>query len=198
MTHEHIHTAEVSHEHNTTVFGFWIYLMSDCLLFASLFATYAVLQGSTYGGPGGVDLFSLSFVLLETVILLTSSFTSGLALFFAQRHQVTKSISALAITAFLGAFFLALEYTEFLQLVAEGNDWTRSAFLSAFFTLVGTHGVHVFFGLLWMMVIGTQLASQGLTTTTVRRLTCMTLFWHFLDIVWVCIFTFVYLFAYLL
>ncbi|MEK7599851.1 MAG: cytochrome o ubiquinol oxidase subunit III [Patescibacteria group bacterium] len=176
-----------------TIFGFWVYLMTDVVLFASLFATFAVLRNSTFGGPSGADLFSLPFVLVETLILLTSSFTCGLAMLAAHRKDQAKTLLWFGVTFLLGIAFLSLELTEFRHLAAEGNSWTRSGFLSAFFTLVGTHGLHITAGLLWMAVLIFQVAKQGLVSGSLRRLTMFSLFWHFLDIIWIFIFTIVYL-----
>ena len=176
-------------------FGFWVYLMSDCVLFAGLFATYAVLEGATLGGPSAYDITSLPFVLTETMLLLTSSFTAGLALLSARYHKQTHTLVALGITLLLGLIFLVMEVSEFSNLVAEGHGPSASAFLSAFFTLVGTHGLHVFFGALWMLVLIAHILFSGLTAGSVRKLAILSLFWHFLDVVWICIFTFVYLFG---
>ncbi len=174
-------------------FGFWVYLMTDCVLFASLFATYAVLRGNTFGGPGGRELFSLPYVLLETLLLLTSSFTCGLAVLASKRQDVGKLLQWFGITFILGALFLLMEVTEFRQLAIEGNSWHRSGFLSSFFTLVGTHGLHITIGLLWMAILMLKVKSRGLTSSMLRRLTLLSLFWHFLDIIWIFIFTIVYL-----
>lgn len=176
-------------------FGFWVFIMTDCLLFASLFATYAVLHTGTYGGPGTKDLFGLPFVLFETLILLTSSFTCGLGLLAARTHEKRQVVTMLAITFLLGVAFLALELTEFKHLASEGNSWQRSGFLSAFFTLVGTHGLHITTGLVWIVVLLGQLAKRGFTRGVLRRLRMYAIFWHFLDIVWIFIFTVVYLFG---
>jgi cytochrome o ubiquinol oxidase subunit III len=183
----------VETDQSQTLFGFWVYLMTDCVLFASLFATYAVLRNSTYGGPTGGDIFSLPFVLLETLILLTSSFTAGLGLLAARRGDKKMTLWLYAITFALGVAFLSLEIREFAHLAAEGNSWRRSAFLSAFFTLVGTHGAHITAGLIWMLVMIPRTAQAGLSAVNIRRLTCLTLFWHFLDVIWIFIFTIVYL-----
>ena len=188
-THAPVHTSDATH----SLFGFWLYILSDCLLFASLFATYAVLQGNTFGGPTSRELFSLPFVLLETIILLTSSFTCGLALLAAHLHKERLSQSLLLATLLLGLSFLFLEFTEFRQLVVEGNSWQRSGYLSAFFTLVGTHGLHVFIGCIWLGVLIIQSFRRGLTAMTMRQLMTLSLFWHFLDVVWIFIFSFVYL-----
>lgn len=178
-----------------TIFGFWIYILSDCMLFATLFATYAVLHGNTYSGPGGGQLFSLPFVLIETLILLTSSFTAGLAVLFAQRGRKDYVIALLGATLLLGLAFIGLEMSEFARFYAEGDSWVRSGFLSGFFALVGTHGLHVAAGSLWMLVLMIQTARRGLTESVMSRLVRWSLFWHFLDVVWIFIFTFVYLFG---
>lgn len=186
--------AVMHHEDSTkTVFGFWVYLMTDCVLFASLFATYAVLQGNTYGGPGADELFSMPFVLGETLLLLTSSFTAGLAVLAMHSRRKSQVLVWLGVTFALGAGFLAMELSEFAALVAEGNSWQRSGFLSAFFTLVATHGLHIATGLLWLLVVATQLIRKGFTASSVQRLTLFSMFWHFLDLVWIFIFTIVYL-----
>lgn len=176
-----------------TIFGFWVYLMTDCVLFASLFAAFAVLRGNTFGGPAGNELFSLPFVLTETLVLLTSSFTAGLGLLSARRGDRNRVLVFFGITMLLGVFFLTMEVTEFHKLALEGNSWRRSGFLSAFFTLVGTHGAHITTGLVWMAVMLFNVARRGLSATTIKRLTMLSLFWHFLDIIWIFIFTIVYL-----
>ncbi|MSR70670.1 cytochrome o ubiquinol oxidase subunit III [Candidatus Kaiserbacteria bacterium] len=176
-------------------FGFWVYLMSDCVLFAGLFATYAVLQGATFGAPSVQDFVSLPFVLVETLLLLTSSFMAGLALLAARHHKKVLALGALALTLLLGLTFLGMELHEFGRLIAEGSGPSTSASLSAFFVLVGTHGLHVALGSLWMLVIMLHVALRGLSEGTLRKLACFGLFWHFLDIIWIFIFTFVYLFG---
>lgn len=186
-------TSKFSTMEDKTIFGFWVYLMTDCVLFASLFATYAVLRMNTYGGPNGEQLFSLPFVLAETLILLTSSFTMGLSILAARFNHKRRLLTLLAVTFLLGLAFLTLELHEFRQLAAEGNSWRRSAFLSAFFTLVGTHGAHITAGLTWMAVMAARIRSRGLGALTLKRLTMLSLFWHFLDIVWIFIFTIVYM-----
>ena len=185
---EHHHAADAR-----VIFGFWIYIMSDCLLFASIFATYAVLHNSTFGGPSARELFSMPFVLTETMLLLTSSFTYGLAMLSAHKSKKASVISWLFVTFLLGAAFLGMELTEFSKMIAEGSGPDRSAFLSSFFTLVGTHGMHVFIGLLWMFALIVQVYRYGITNITFRKLACLSLFWHFLDIVWIFVFTIVYL-----
>ncbi len=188
--------AEIEQErYSKTIFGFWTYLMTDCILFATLFATYAVLHENTNGGPSGHDLFSLPFALTETLLLLTSSFTCGLALIATQQKLKRYLITWLFVTFLLGSGFLTMELTEFTDLVKEGNSWQRSAFLSSFFTLVGTHGLHITSGLIWILVMLFQVFSRGITTSVLRRISCFTLFWHFLDVIWIFIFTIVYLFG---
>lgn len=176
-----------------TLLGFWIYLMTDIVLFATLFATFIILRDNTYGGPGGRELFSMPFVLLETIILLTSSFTAGLGLLAAHQARKRAVLAWFGVTFALGAAFLGLELYEFAELVHEGHSWTASAFLSSFFTLVGTHGLHITAGLIWMLVLMRQVLTKGLTNSILRRMSMLSLFWHFLDIIWIFIFTVVYL-----
>jgi cytochrome o ubiquinol oxidase subunit 3 len=178
---------------NKTVFGFWVYLMTDCVLFATLFATFAVLHNNTNGGPSGRELFSMPYVLAETLILLTSSFTCGLAMLATHRRDKKQVLIWFGITFALGAAFLGFELSEFTKLVHEGNSWQRSGFLSAFFTLVGTHGLHITSGLIWMAVLLYKVVRNGFVPGIVKRLTLLSLFWHLLDIVWIFIFTIVYL-----
>ncbi len=180
-------------DHSKTLVGFWVYLMTDCVLFASLFAVFAVLRNNTNGGPGGPELFNLPFVLVETIILLTSSFVCGLMLLAAQARSRKYVMATLLVVFLLGLSFIALELTEFRHLVQEGNSWRRSGFLSAFFTLVGTHGLHITVGLLWMIVMIVQIARKGLIDPVLRRLSLFAMFWHFLDVVWIFIFSLVYL-----
>jgi len=175
------------------VLGFWIYLMSDLVIFGVLFACYAVLHGSTFGGPTADKLFSLPSALTETIILLSSSFTCGLALIAAQARKEGWTIAWLGATFVLGATFLTLELSEFARFVAAGASWRTSAFLSSFFALVGTHGLHISVGLLWILVMMAQIKMLGLTPGVNSKLYRFALFWHFLDIVWIFIFTAVYL-----
>jgi cytochrome o ubiquinol oxidase subunit 3 len=174
-------------------FGFWVYLMTDCVLFASLFATYAVLHNNTFGGPSGHDLFTMPFALTETLILLTSSFTCGLAIMAMHRKNKTTTVLWLAVTYIAGLTFLAMELAEFAHLAQEGHNWQQNGFLSSFFTLVATHGLHITIGLLWIIVLTAKVIRQGLTLNNIRRLTMFSMFWHFLDIIWIFIFTIVYL-----
>jgi cytochrome o ubiquinol oxidase subunit 3 len=195
-THD-AHDAGAHEEHHdtggNTVFGFWIYLMTDCLLFASIFATYAVLFMNTAGGVSGKDIFELDFVLVETAALLVSSITYGFAMICAHNNNRKGTLSWLLVTFVLGAIFIAMEIYEFHHLIVNGHGPDSSAFLSAFFTLVGTHGLHVTAGLIWMLIMMIEVARTGLTGRSITRLSCLSLFWHFLDVVWICVFTVVYL-----
>lgn len=176
-----------------TVMGFWTYLMTDCLLFATLFVTYVVLRDNTFGGPSGKELFDLPYAFGETMALLFSSVTCGLAVLSAVQNKTRHIIPWLSVTLLLGLTFLVMELNEFAGFIEQGYDWTVSAFLSAFFTLVGTHGTHITFGLIWTSVLIGQFAFQGLNADTFRRLVVYSLFWHFLDLIWIFIFTIVYL-----
>lgn len=179
-------------EDDTKVFGFWVYLMTDLVIFAVLFATFVVQRGSTFGGPTGRELFNLTTALAETLILLFSSFTCALATLALHQQKKNGVIFWFCVTFVLGIAFLVLETTEFHQFVQEGASWKRSGFLSAFFGLVGTHGLHITIGLLWMAVAIIQTAIQGLHHENISRLMRLAFFWHFLDVVWVFIFTVVY------
>lgn len=191
---KHVNHSAAEHDADEkTIFGFWIYLMTDCVVFASLFATYAVLHRGTFGGPTSNELFSLPYVLVETLLLLTSSFVCGLAMLAAQQRNKPLVLASLAVVFLLGAGFLGMELHEFNALAVEGNSWHRSGFLSAFFTLVGTHGLHIATGLLWLGVVSVQIIRRGLTRNVMRRLRMFSIFWHFLDVVWIFIFSMVYL-----
>ena len=174
-------------------FGFWIYLMTDLVLFASIFATYAVVGRTYAGGPTGKDLFDLRYLFVETMFLLLSSATFGLAVLAMHNDRKSLVLIWLVVTFLLGFGFIAMEINEFYHLILNGNGPQRSAFLSAFFTLVGTHGAHVTIGLIWMAVMMGQIDTKGLTTPVRSRLMRLGMFWHFLDIVWVGVFTIVYL-----
>ncbi|WP_423197406.1 MULTISPECIES: cytochrome o ubiquinol oxidase subunit III [unclassified Cupriavidus] len=194
------HVGDHAHDHHdhhdsgaTLTLGFWIYLMSDCLIFATLFATFGVLVGNTAGGPTGQQLFELPFVLGETMLLLFSSFTFGVAMLNLYAGRPQRTIVWLGITFLFGAAFIAMELHEFAELLHRGAGPEVSASLSAYFVLVGTHGLHVSFGLLWILVMMHQLKTFGLDAITRRRMACLSLFWHFLDLIWICVFTFVYL-----
>ena len=174
-------------------FGFWIFLLSDIVMFSAFFASYAVLVGATAGGPSGRELFNLDNVAIETACLLLSSFTCGLASIGARTRNGLWFYGAMAATFLLGAAFLAIELHEFMNMIAIGAGPTRSAFLSAFFTLVGCHGLHVTAGLLWLLTMMAQVFAKGYRPDILRRVLCFSLFWHALDIVWVALFTVVYL-----
>ena len=190
-------TAHAAHGHHDAgaikVFGFWIYLMSDCILFATLFATYSVLVNSVAGGPSGKDIFELPFVLVETFFLLFSSITYGMAILAMHKNNKSQVNAWLGLTFLFGLCFIGMELYEFHHLISEGYGPDRSGFLSGFFTLVATHGLHVTSGLIWILVMMTHVARRGLTPTNQTRLMCLSLFWHFLDVVWICVFTVVYL-----
>ncbi|WP_398476346.1 cytochrome o ubiquinol oxidase subunit III [Tardiphaga sp.] len=184
------------HDHppgQSTMLGFWLYLMSDCLIFAMLFATFGVLGTSYAAGPGPKDLFDLKLVALNTAMLLFSSITYGFAMLEMQKGNKSATQMWLAITGLFGLAFLCIELYEFHHMIHEGAGWWRSAFLSSFFTLVGTHGLHVTFGIIWLVVLMVQVSKFGLIEANQRRLMCLSMFWHFLDVVWIGVFTFVYL-----
>jgi len=187
-----------AHEHHPDLegmrtFGFWIYLMTDVILFGTFFATYIVLQGNTNGGPGPADLFRIGDVIVSTFILLTSSYTCGLALLAMNKGNKRALLGWLGVTAVLGIAFLGLEIGEFAHMVSEGATMGTSAFLSAFYTLVGTHGIHVTIGIVWMAGVMLQISRRGITPVTKRKVNIISLFWHFLDVVWIFVFTVVYL-----
>ncbi|MEN5106990.1 cytochrome o ubiquinol oxidase subunit III [Brucella anthropi] len=185
--------AEDHHPKNSTTLGFWLYLMSDCLIFAVLFATYGVLGRNYAAGPSPADLFDLNLVAINTAMLLMSSITYGFAMLQMQRDEKTATLFWLAITGIFGAAFLAIEIYEFSHLIREGAGPGRSAFLSSFFTLVGTHGLHVTFGIVWLITLMLQVVRHGLIVENRRRLMCLSMFWHFLDVIWIGVFSFVYL-----
>jgi cytochrome o ubiquinol oxidase subunit 3 len=193
------HGHDEHHHHDDTditVFGFWTYLMSDLILFGTLFIAFAVLSSHVpVDTPSAKDLFSesLGFVLVETFALLISSVTFGFAVLASYKKNVNGTLLWLMITWLFGATFIGMELYEFNHLVHAGHGPSTSAFLSAFFTLVGTHGIHVTSGLVWMLVLMFQIKKYGLTLPNTRRLACLSLFWHFLDIVWICVFSVVYL-----
>ena len=174
-------------------YGFWLFVLSDMVLFSALFATYASLVNATDGGPTTVQLFDRGLVAIETLALLLSSFTCGLAMIAAKRGNQLWTQAWLAVTGALGAVFLFIELYEFTHMIGEGAGPQRSAFLSSFFTLVGTHGLHVTAGLLWLGTMMAQLYAKGYREHIMRRLLCFSIFWHALDIIWVAIFTIVYL-----
>lgn len=177
---------------DTKVFGFWVYLMTDLVIFAVLFATFVVLRDRTFGGPSGRELFQITPVLAETLILLTSSFTCSLGTLAVFRGQKRSAIFWFAVTFVLGIAFLYLEISEFSEFFEAGANPQRSAFLSSFFTLVGTHGLHISIGLLWMIVAMFRIGLRPLSSHAVSQIYRMAFFWHFLDFVWIFIFTVVY------
>lgn len=180
-------------EGSSTLLGFWLYLMSDCLIFAMLFAAFGVLGGAYAAGPAPKDLFDLPLVALNTAFLLVSSLTYGLAMLAMEQGRKTQVQAWLAVTGVLGLSFLAVELYEFAHLIHLGATPQRSAFLTSFFTLVGTHGLHVAFGLIWLATLMIQVQRRGLIAANRRRLMCLSMFWHFLDVIWIGVFTFVYL-----
>ncbi len=186
-------TGGTHHPEQPTLLGFWLYLMSDTLLFACLFAAYGVLGRSYAGGPSGAELFELPLVAVNTSLLLLSSITYGFAVIEMNRQRRNLTLVWLAITGLLGAGFIGIELHEFANLIHEGYGPQRSAFLSSFFALVGTHGLHVTFGIVWLVTLMAQVSLRGLTIENRRRLMCLSMFWHFLDVVWIGVFTFVYL-----
>jgi cytochrome o ubiquinol oxidase subunit 3 len=196
MVEEHKVNQHQEEADDRVMFGFWIYLMTDLLMFAVLFAVYMVLHNNTLGGETDRELFSLPLVLTSTLILLTSSFTSGVAMIAARNGKKAQTLIWFGATFLLGLGFLGIEIFEFAELVHEGHTPQTNAFLSSFFTLVGTHGLHIFFGLLWMGTTLIYVVRRGLTHSIVRKLALLSLFWHFLDIVWIFIFTLVYLRAF--
>lgn len=189
------HLKEEPHhpEGNSTLLGFWLYLMSDCLIFAILFATFGVLGGNYAAGPSPKDLFDLDLVAVNTAMLLFSSITYGFAMLAMYKGRKGQTLAWLAVTGLFGLAFLGIELYEFGHLIHEGATPQRSAFLSSFFTLVGTHGLHVTFGLIWLVVLMVQVTQRGLIPANRRRLMCLSLFWHFLDVIWIGVFSFVYL-----
>jgi cytochrome o ubiquinol oxidase subunit 3 len=193
LTHEQAHHDHHGDHEQIKIDGFWIFLVSDVLLFGTLFGTFVVLRTNFAGGPTGKELFDVQGFITETFLLLTSSFTSGLATLEMHKNKVKPMITWLIITILLGLGFIYFEVNEFTHMALEGAVYSRSAFLSAFFTLVGTHGCHVSIGILWMISIMIQVGRHGLTAITRRKLFIVGLYWHFLDAVWIFIFTVVYL-----
>jgi cytochrome o ubiquinol oxidase subunit 3 len=198
--HGHAHAAglteALSHAESQRIvvgYGFWIFLISDIILFAAFFATYAVLSDSTAGGPTGRDLFDMTLVAVETACLLTSSVSCGIAGIGAQARNSRMFHGAMAVTFVLGAAFLAIELHEFADMIEKDAGPDRSAFLSAFFALIGCHGLHVFAGLLWLLTMMAQVVAKGYRDDILRRMLCFALFWHTLDIIWVGLFSLVYL-----
>jgi len=179
--------------YSKTVFGFWIYLLTDFVLFATILASYFVLRGSTFGGPSACELLTLSFTFLQTLILLTAALTAGIANVFAMRKNTFWTLGWLGLTFVLGLLFLWMEAAGFVSLIQEGSGWDRSAFLSAYFTLLGTHAVHILFALFWTLLFFGYVFWHGLTSVSLQRATCLRLFWQFLAMIWIGIYTIVYL-----
>ncbi len=192
--HHHDGDDHEEHHHETgTMLGFWIYLMSDCLIFGILFATYAVLGGNYAAGPSPSDLFEIDKILIATFMLLFSSITYGFAVLRMEKNDLNGTLLWLVITGLFGAVFLYMEYEEFAHLWHLGATPMASAFLSSFFFLVGTHGLHVLCGSIWLVVLLVQLKQRGLTHENKRRVMCLSMFWHFLDLIWIAVFSLVYL-----
>ncbi|MBK4775795.1 cytochrome o ubiquinol oxidase subunit III [Candidatus Pantoea edessiphila] len=181
-----------NHMESNKIFGFWIYLMSDCIIFAILFATYVVMINNTADGPTGKDIFELPFVLIETSLLLLSSVTCGMSVVSINK-KTSNIIFWLTITFLLGLVFIGMEFYEFYNLIKQGYGPNKSGFLSSFFTVVGTHGIHVVCGLIWILVLVFQILVYGKNINNITRIMCFSLFWHFLDIIWILVFTIVYL-----
>lgn len=184
------HAAE---KHSNATLGLWLYLMTDVMIFASLFATYVILRPGTNGGPHSSEIFNLELILVSTFLLLFSSVTAGMANIAARAGNKQAALRWLGLTITLGIGFLTLELYEFGELILHGYGPDHSAFLSAFFALVGTHGVHILIGIIWAIALGDYISKRGITPDGVRRFSLFTIFWHFLDLVWVFVFTVVYL-----
>ncbi|PWU66792.1 MULTISPECIES: cytochrome aa3 quinol oxidase subunit III [Gracilibacillus] len=182
-----------SQQSQMNILGFWIFLGAEIVLFSTLFASYFVLEHNTAGGPAGQDIFVLKDVLIETFLLLTSSFTSGLAIHAMRNHDKKGLLTWMIVTLLLGAGFLYFEINEFLHFIHEGATIQTSGFTAGLFTLLGTHGAHVTFGIIWISLLLVQLVRRGITEKTSSKLFIASLYWHFLDVVWIFIFTFVYL-----
>lgn len=189
-THSDDHASEKA---ANASLGFWLYLMTDIMVFASLFATYIILRPGTNGGPAASDIFNLELIMVSTFLLLVSSLTSGLAFLALKAGDAKKSLRLLGATIVLGIGFLTLELYEFGELILHGHGPAHSAFLSAFFTLVGTHGLHILVGIIWAIALGDFITKKGATPDSIRKFSLFTVFWHFLDLVWIFIFTIVYL-----
>jgi cytochrome o ubiquinol oxidase subunit 3 len=192
------YTGLVKEEHHhdyagDTVFGFWVYILSDCILFATLFAVFAVLGGNFAGTPEFKELFELDYVLGETALLLFSSFTFGMAMLEANKQNIKGLFIWLGATFLLGLGFLIMEVNEFIHFTHKGAAAWSSGAWSAFYALIGTHGLHVFFGMIWLIILVVHIQRDGLTESNTTRLMCLSLFWHFLDIIWICVFSVVYL-----
>lgn len=195
MAQAHANSHDHGHHDTESIkqFGFWLFMVTDVILFASLFAAFAVLRGNIAAGPAGADLIEINGIIVSTFILLTSSFTSGLALLSMNKGNKQGLILWLAVSALLGLSFVYLEVTEFMHLIHEGANIGTSAYWSSFFTLVGTHGLHVSLGIVWITSVIIQISRRGITPATKRRVNIISLYWHFLDVVWIFVFSAVYL-----
>lgn len=190
----HEHYPDTHHDpYSKTLFGFWLYLLTDFILFGTLFAVYAVLHTKTFGGPSAQDLLSRKYAFYESLLILTASFTIGVAAVYSHREDKKKTILYLLITFLIGAAFFSMQLAEFHQLLSQGHSWKNSAFLSAYFSLIGTHAVHILLGLLWIPVLLIPLRKRGLDETSLRRISCLKMFWQFCNVIWIFIFTIVYL-----
>lgn len=190
MTHS---TKAVREKAEIHQLGFWLYLMTDLMLFAAFFATYMILRHGVNGGVGPADIIEPGYVLVQTLLLLTSSFTCGLAYYAVRQGRKSDVLKYLGITTLLGMAFLGMEIYEFSKLYLEGESWQESAFLSSFFGLVGLHGLHITAGVIWAIVLGDYISKKGITDNAVRKFSLFAVFWHFLDLVWIFIFTIVYM-----
>lgn len=192
----HLHEPYPDPHHNLyskTIFGFWLYILSDFMLFATLMATYLVLSQNTFGGPPAKELFHLPFGLTLSLLLLAGSYTSGLAAASAHRKDRRWTLIFYGVTFLLGVVFIAMELTQFIHLINGGNGWSRSAFLSAFFNLTGMHMIHMIFAVLWILVLLVPVWREGVTSQNLIRLACLKMFWQFLNMMWIFIFTAIYL-----
>lgn len=195
MTHaiKHEPFPDTHHDvYSKTTFGFWLYLISDFMLFATIFSAYLVLRDSTFGGPGARELFNIDFTTFQTLLLLCAAFTSGLGGVSAHRKLKGATISWFFVTFIFGLGFFGMQVNEFVRLTATGNDWAKNAFLSGYYTLVGTHALHMVFALLWVFVLLIPIFKEGITPLHIKRLTCLRMFWQFLNIIWIFIFSVVY------
>lgn len=194
MTTDHVHSPDpFNDDYSKTVFGFWLFILTDFVLFGSLFAAFAVLRNSTFGGPSAQELFHLPFNLIQSLILLTASLFAGMAGASAHRKNSKTTIIYYLITFVLGVVFASMVFAEFSRIVTMGHTWKDSAYLSIYFTVVGTLLVHVLFGLLWILLFLSLIFRDGLTMLMIKRLTCLRMFWQFINFVWIFIFTFIYL-----
>lgn len=189
-TNHHDHDNEIR---SKVVFGFWVYLMTDAIMFGSLFATYAVLHNNTYGGPGIQSIMSLPHVLIQTLVFLVSCLTYGLGYVSLMKGNQGGLKLWLLVTFVLGLVFLTMQYNEYACILAGGHSWQSSAFFSSYFTMTGVYSLHIVVGLIWMLVLLVQLLMQGTTSTMNTRFTCLGLYWNYLNIIWIFIFTIVYL-----